>query len=258
MRPLTISFKKVTKWRSLSFEGPPVLSEMNWNLEGCGVHALLGPNGSGKSTSLQLILGLLLPDYGEVTVMDFHPVQARQYLSGVIGYVPDTPPLYPHLTVKEYLRYLFDIRRTPQMAQDKVAAEKKWQTQLEKIVSVMKLGEWLHRPCGQLSYGLKGRVALAQGFIHDPVMIIMDEPTKGLDPESLVLVREFFQSEKNSKFLLYCTHHLRDLPLMSDTVSIISQGSIAYFAPVKDMLPTTDFESLYLTTVKKHEITNHP
>jgi len=258
MKSLTIEFKQITKWRSLSHLSPPVLDDMSWKLAGAGVHALLGPNGSGKSTSLQLILGLLIPDYGEISVMDFHPTQARQYLSSIMGFVPDTPPLYPNLTVLEYLRYLFEIRVDPELLKDKAKCKKKWDAQFEKIVSVLQLSTWLQKRCSQLSYGIKGRVALAQGFIHDPFMIIMDEPTKGLDPESLVLVRSFFQMEKLTKFLLYCTHQLRDLPLMSDSVSILTRGKIIYHAHISEIPANMDFESLYLKTVKSNEITHHP
>jgi ABC-2 type transport system ATP-binding protein len=86
----------------------------------------------------------------------------------------------------------------------------------------------------------------------------MDEPTKGLDPESLVLVRKFFIEEKTSKILLYCTHHLRDLPLMSDSISILAQGKIIYQSPMKDVASGVDFETLYLQTVKNYENTIAP
>ena len=250
---LHIHFQNVTKWRSYTLEHP-VLDHLNWKLQGPGVHALLGPNGAGKSTTLQILLGLMIPDEGEISVLNFDPLSARQYLSAKLGYVPDSPPLYPMLTVEEYLKYTFELRINKL---DKFSFQQKWSTQLAKVCDVLQLGPWLKSKCAILSYGMKGRVALAQGFIHDPLIVIMDEPTKGLDPESLVMVRKFFVEEKQSKILLYCTHHLRDLPLMSDSVSILAKGKIIYQSNMKEVEKGIDFETLYIDTVKNYENTLH-
>ncbi|MDH4468022.1 MAG: ABC transporter ATP-binding protein [Bacteriovoracaceae bacterium] len=252
---LSIHFKNVTKWRSYTLDHP-VLDQLNWKLEGAGVHALLGPNGAGKSTTLQILLGLMIPDQGEISVLNFDPLSARQYLSAKLGYVPDSPPLYPMLTVEEYLKYTFELRINENEL-GKTQFQKKWASQLAKVCDVLQLGPWLKSKCAILSYGMKGRVALAQGFIHDPLIVIMDEPTKGLDPESLVMVRKFFVEEKQSKILLYCTHHLRDLPLMSDSVSILAKGKIIYQSKMNAVEKGIDFETLYIDTVKNYENTLH-
>jgi ABC-2 type transport system ATP-binding protein len=177
----------------------------------------LGPNGAGKTTTMRMITGYLNPTKGSIAVdglsMADHPRKARKK----IGYLPETPPLYPELTVEAYLKFIADLRDVPAREQKRRIAE-----------TIAKLGlQGRERQIiRSLSKGYKQRVGLAQAILHKPDLLVLDEPTSGLDPKQIIEIRDLIRELGENHTVLLSTHILPEVNAICNRVLIINQGRV--------------------------------
>ncbi len=177
----------------------------------------LGPNGAGKTTTMRIITCFMPASEGTVEVAGFdcfaHPQEVKQR----IGYLPESPPLYQELTVTEYLTFVGRLKR---LASSRVPSR------MAHVIEQLGLGSVQHRVIGHLSKGFRQRVGLAQALIHDPPVLILDEPTVGLDPKQIIEIRELIKGLAGSHTLILSTHILSEATALCDRVVIIDRGHI--------------------------------
>jgi ABC-2 type transport system ATP-binding protein len=177
----------------------------------------LGPNGAGKSTTMKIITGYLQPDDGEAIVSGIavktQPLQAKS----TIGYLPEANPLYYDQYVREYLDFIADVHSVPA----KIKKER-----IEGVIQTVGLSLESNKKIGQLSKGYKQRVGLAAALIHDPEVLILDEPTTGLDPNQIVEIREVIKNLGQNKTVLFSSHILQEVEAICDRVIIINRGKL--------------------------------
>lgn len=189
------------------------------------VLGLLGLNGAGKSTTLRLLSGTLVPDSGEVLIsghsMAEEPLKARQR----IGYLPDNPPLYNDMRVSDYLTLCAKLRRV-----DKSIIK-------EKVITVLEhcdLHEVSKQRIGQLSKGFRQRVGLAQAIVHEPDVLLLDEPSNGLDPNQMQGMRRIIKAAGEKQAVVFSTHLLNEAQAVCNRVAVVHQGRLIHEAAVTD------------------------
>lgn len=211
------------------------------------IFGLLGPNGSGKSTTIKLILGLLFPTSGRVLVFDQDATETRK--NERIGYLPEESYLYKFLTTDETLDFygrLFDLS----------AAERK--RRIDELVNMVGLQGARHRQLREYSKGMTRRVGLAQALINDPDLILLDEPTTGLDPIGTRDMKDLILSlREQGKTILLCSHQLSDVQDVCDRVAILHQGELKELGRVSELLKVQDVTEVHargLSDAAKQEI----
>ncbi len=176
----------------------------------------LGPNGAGKSTTMKIITGYLAPDSGEAIVnginVDKDAVEAKKQ----IGYLPEGNPLYYEMYVREYLQFIGGIHEVKSSLKNRI----------EEVIDLAGLRPESNKKTGQLSKGYKQRVGLAAALLHDPKILILDEPTTGLDPNQIVEIRQLIKELGKNKTVLFSSHILQEVESVCDRVIIISNGKI--------------------------------
>ncbi len=191
---------------------------------------LLGPNGAGKSTAMNILTGYLSCTSGRVFIdgidMLEDPIEAKKR----IGFLPEQPPLYPEMTVVEYLNFVYDLKSC------KLDREK----HLEEIISVVKLTEVKDRLIGNLSKGNKQRVGIAQALVGDPKVVIFDEPTVGLDPKQILAVRNLLRTLAKRHTVILSTHILAEVQAVCERVIIINKGKIIADERTEDIVKTIE------------------
>ncbi len=179
--------------------------------------AFLGPNGAGKTTTMRILSCFMPQSEGTAHVAGFDCLEQPMDVKRHLGYLPETPPLYPELTVDEYLTFVGRLKTlTPQ----RLASRK------SHVIDQVGLGAVRHRVIGHLSRGYRQRVGLAQALIHDPPVLILDEPTVGLDPKQIIEIRELIRSLAGSRTIILSTHILPEAMATCDRVVIIHRGRI--------------------------------
>ena len=182
------------------------------------IFGFLGPNGAGKTTSLRMIVGLLSPDAGEVTILGKNPKKDGKKLKNVLGIIPQTPTYYEDLTVEENLTFLAKIYDIPKS----LAKER-----IDSLISQIGLEEKRKAITKSLSGGQKRRLNLILALVHDPKIVLCDEPTPGLDPQSRVAVWNFIRDlPKQGKTVILTTHYMEEADRLSNRVAIIDNGKI--------------------------------
>lgn len=175
----------------------------------------LGPNGAGKTTTLRILCGYMPPTYGQAEVAGFDVVDQSLDVRRRVGYMPETVPLYPDMTVFEYLKFMADLRRVPN-AEDRV----------DDLLEMLHIDDRAESYIDSLSKGLRQRVGLAQALVHDPEVLILDEPTIGLDPAQMREVRTLIQELGRDRSVMLSTHILSEAQQVCDRVLIINKGHI--------------------------------
>ena len=177
----------------------------------------LGPNGAGKSTTMKILTGYLKPSAGTARVADFdvteQPMQSRRS----IGYLPEHNPLYMDMYVREFLSFSGKLYGISGDA---------LKSRVNEMVSLCGLEVEKHKKIGQLSKGYRQRVGLAQSFLHDPSVLILDEPTTGLDPNQILEIRELIRTAGKNKTVLFSTHIMQEVEALCDRVIIINKGKV--------------------------------
>ncbi len=178
---------------------------------------LVGKNGAGKSTTLKVLSGQLLPSTGDAVVDGFSVVDAPLEVRRRIGYLPETPPLYPEMSPRAYLEFAARLRGVPAQQAPGRVAEVIARTGLEPVAG---------RPMRGLSRGFQQRVGIAQAIVHNPPVLLLDEPMAGLDPLQIVQIRELIRSLKGDHTLLFSSHILAEITNVCDRILLIDQGQV--------------------------------
>lgn len=216
---------------SKSYGPIEALKEISFNVAEGEVVGLLGPNGAGKSTTIKILTGYLQPDHGVVKVDGLDVLTHTQEVQSRIGYLPENAPLYPELSVQGYLRMIADLREIPREEQPALLSEAIYATGLE---------EHLTRPIGQLSKGFRQRVTLAQAILHKPKLLILDEPTVGLDPTQIVEIRHLIRRLARYSTVLFSSHILSEVEAVCNRVIIIINGELKADAHLAELSASTD------------------
>jgi ABC-2 type transport system ATP-binding protein len=178
---------------------------------------LLGPNGAGKTTTMRVLTTALPLNSGKAIVAGFDVQEQPQEVRKRIGYLPETPPIYFDLPVIDYLKFVADIKEVP--ADQKV-------NRIGEILEMLSLESMSRRLIGHLSLGYRQRVGLAQALIHDPEVLVLDEPTRGLDPKQILEMRKLIKSLSGQKTIILSTHILPEVSSTCDDVAIIDAGKL--------------------------------
>jgi ABC-2 type transport system ATP-binding protein len=180
--------------------------------------AFLGPNGAGKTTTMRLLTGYMPPTEGTLRIAGYDCQESPLEVKQRIGYLPESPPLYLELTVHEYLTF---VGRLKGMSSERLTQRK------TQVIEQTGLADVQHRVIGHLSRGYRQRVGLAQALLHDPPVLILDEPTVGLDPNQIIEIRDLIKSLAGSHTIILSTHILSEATALCQQVIIIHQGRIA-------------------------------
>jgi len=186
------------------------------------VLGFLGPNGAGKSTTMKMICGLIAPNTGSIAVGGKNVADEPDAVRGMIGYLPESNPLYDDMPVLDLLKFAARIQGVPE---DNVLPR------IRDMVEACGLGPEKHKLVGELSKGYRQRVGLAQAMVHDPQVLILDEPTTGLDPNQIVEIRALIKRLGRAKTVIFSTHILGEVEAVCDRILIINQGRIVADSP---------------------------
>ena len=189
------------------------------------VVAFLGPNGAGKTTLMRMLTGYLAPSAGRASIAGCDVRTNRIEASRRLGYLPENGPLYPDMTPLELLTFCGEARELGPAVKHRI----------EEVVDLCALQLVIEKPVGKLSRGLKQRVGLAQALLHDPDVLIMDEPTAGLDPNQIRQFRENIQRLGHTKTLLVSTHILQEAEAVADRVLLVNSGRLEFDGPLDEL-----------------------
>ena len=191
------------------------LKEVSFEVGKGEIVGFLGPNGAGKSTMMKILTGFIKPNSGEVLVDEIDVLTSALEAQKNIGYLPEHNPLYADMYVREYLHFQAAIFKV-----DK--------TQIEGCIDKVGLSLEAHKKIHQLSKGYQQRVGLAAAILHNPTVLILDEPTTGLDPNQLVEIRTLIKELGKEKTVLFSTHIMQEVEAVADKVIILNKGNIVY------------------------------
>src|SRR5438128_5890414 len=191
------------------------------------VVGFLGPNGAGKSTTMRLITQYYEPDTGTITLDGTPLAEAGRAAKRRIGYLPENNPLYPDMLVCDYLTFIADLRELDGSARDRAIDEAVTATSVETV---------FYRPIGELSKGFRQRVGLAQAILHRPDLLVLDEPTEGLDPNQRVEIRRLIAALGRDRTVMLSTHVLSEVQHMCSRLLVISRGKIVADGPVDRLM----------------------
>lgn len=203
---------------------------------------LLGPNGAGKSTTMNMITGYISMSGGSVEVNGVdvleNPIEAKK----MIGYLPEQPPLYPDMTVWEYLNFVYELK--------KVKLNIPRREHLENVMETVAICDVKNRKIKNLSKGYKQRVGFAQALIGKPEVLILDEPTVGLDPNQIVEIRDVIRNLKREHTIIFSTHILSEVSEICDRVIVINDGRIA-MEKTKEEISASTLEEMFQNLIKR-------
>ncbi|MDW8362259.1 MAG: ABC transporter ATP-binding protein [Myxococcales bacterium] len=217
-----ISVEKVTKY----YGAVAAVRDLDFRIEQGECVGFLGLNGAGKSTTLKLLACMLLPTSGRIRVEGRDAESEPHEIRKRLGFLPDQPPLYPELTVVEYLRFAGRLR---QMRGEDL------ERRLWEVLDVCALHEVQHQVIGTLSHGYRQRVGIAQAIIHRPALLILDEPIQGLDPVQIVEMREMIRGLRGKHTILLSTHILSEIERTCDRILVLHEGRIAAEGTEEDL-----------------------
>jgi len=193
------------------------IKDVSFDVKQGEILGFLGPNGAGKTTTMRIITCFMPPSEGKVEVAGYDCFEHPQEVKQRIGYLPESPPLYQELTVTEYLTFVGQLKRL---------SASRMSSRMAHVIEQLGLGSVRKRVISHLSKGFRQRVGLAQALIHDPPVLILDEPTVGLDPKQIIEIRELIKSLAGSHTLILSTHILSEATAICDRVVIIDRGQI--------------------------------
>ena len=208
-----IHLENLTKY----YDGFCAVDQITFDIHKGEILGLLGPNGAGKTTTLRMITGFLRPTSGSIRVKDYtiehHSLEIRKLL----GYLPETAPLYHDMLVYDYLDYVAKIREF---------GKEQIHSRIRELGELCGLNEVMHKPIGELSRGYKQRVGLAHAMMSNPEILVLDEPTSGLDPNQIIEIREIIKQIGKEKTIILSTHILSEAEATCDRIVIINRGKI--------------------------------
>jgi ABC-2 type transport system ATP-binding protein len=215
---MSIEVQSVTKY----YETLLALNEISFSASKGEIIGFLGPNGAGKSTMMKILTGFISPSKGTVFVSGINiltnPIEAKAH----IGYLPEQNPLYEDMYVREYLQFQASIFNVPKEA-------------IETVVNTVGLKPEVHKKIGQLSKGYQQRVGIAAAIIHNPDVLVLDEPTTGLDPNQIQEIRTLIKELGKEKTILFSTHIMQEVEAVCDRVIIMKKGELLIDKPINEL-----------------------
>ena len=194
------------------------VDNVSFHLEKGDVLGFLGPNGAGKTTTMRIITGYMPPTKGNVYIADIDVFEDPQAAKSYIGYLPENPPLYEDMVVREYLDFVADIKQIP---------KKEKNNRIHYVMEKCGITDVSKRIIGHLSKGYRQRIGIAQALINDPEVLVLDEPTSGLDPMQIIEIRELIHGLSGERTVILSTHILPEVTMICSKVVIINKGKIA-------------------------------
>lgn len=215
------------------YGGHLAVDDVSFTVEDGQIYGLLGPNGAGKSTIMNILTGYLSATSGQVTLAG-HPLpEEADEAKACVGYLPEQPPLYPEMTVGEYLNFVAELKKVPRAQRKEQVLRAARRTGLEKV---------LPRLIRSLSKGYKQRVGIAQALLGSPKIIILDEPTVGLDPAQVIEMRKLIRELGKAHTVILSSHILSEVQAVCQQVLILSKGKLAASGTLQEL--TADGRSL--------------
>jgi len=205
---------------------------------------LLGPNGAGKTTIMKILTGYHFPSGGKATIDDYEIASNPLEIKKMVGYLPENIPLYNELNVSEYLEFIADARQ--------IFGEKRSE-RLDAVIKGCGLEPVMYKSIDKLSKGYKQRVGLAQAIFHDPAILILDEPTTGLDPNQIIEIRELIKNLGEEKTVILSTHYLQEVEAVCKRVLILNDGSIVAQGTPDEISRELKGEYLYTAVVQNKD-----
>ncbi len=191
------------------------ISDLSFSIKENEVIGFLGLNGAGKSTTLKILAGLLSPSQGEIFIDSMNWVENPDAFRSKIGFLPEEPPLYKEMTVREFLHFTASLRKYPKNLISQ---------RITDVVQICQLEDRVDQIIGELSLGYRKRVGIAQAIIHKPALVILDEPTSGLDPHQMVELRTVIKTLSQESTVLLSSHNLTEVAETCDRLLILNQG----------------------------------
>ena len=210
---MSVSVNNLTK----KYQTQRAVDNISFEVKTGEVLGFLGPNGAGKTTTMKIITGYMAPSDGDVKINGISVLEEPQKIKPLIGYLPESNPLYQEMQVLEYLEFIGQLQNL---------SKNRIQERIAEMVKVCGLNVEKHKKIGELSKGYKQRVGLAQALIHDPEILILDEPTTGLDPNQIVEIRNLIREIGKEKTVILSTHILPEVEATCDRILIINDGKI--------------------------------
>ena len=193
------------------------INQLTFSVARGEILGFLGQNGAGKTTTMKILTGFMPATSGSASIGGFDVLENPYEVKKKIGYLPETPPIYPELLVYEYLSFVAELRGVSKSERSK---------KIDKVIELCHLGDVRRRLIGNLSKGYRQRVGLAQALIHDPEVLILDEPTVGLDPKQVNEARGLIKNLRGEKTVIYSTHILSEVAATCDRIIVIDRGNI--------------------------------
>lgn len=215
---------------SKNYGNQKALNNISFSIKKGEIVGFLGPNGAGKSTLMKILTGYIAPNEGTAAVNGFDIANATLEVQKCIGYLPEHNPLYLDLYVKEYLSFNADVYKVSK-------------TRINEVIELTGLATESHKKIAELSKGYRQRVGLATALLHNPEVLILDEPTTGLDPNQLVEIRNVIKNVGKDKTVFLSTHIMQEVQAICDRIIIIHQGQIVEDRLISEV--TEDLESLF-------------
>lgn len=230
-----IEVKKLTKL----YGSVKALDGISFSADSGEVVGLLGPNGAGKSTTMNIITGYLGATSGTVLIDGVDIIDSPKAAKAKIGYLPEQPPLYPDMTVRRYLEFIFDLKKVRLPKKEHIA----------EVMEIVKIADVSGRVIKNLSKGYRQRVGLAGALIGNPPVLILDEPTVGLDPKQIIDIRKLIKSLGKKHTIIFSSHVLSEVSAVCDRIVLISGGKIVADAKTDEISETVSGSGILLLEV---------
>ena len=192
------------------------LDQLSFELNN-GIYALLGPNGAGKTTLINILVGVLQPTFGEIFCNDKPILNCEQDYLNQIGYLPQNPSFYKQFTAEEFLKYMAILKGVP---------KEKISNKIDDLLTSVNLLDVRHKKIGTFSGGMRQRIGIAQALINDPGLLILDEPTAGLDPKERIRFRNILSKLSRERIIILATHIVSDIDYLADWIILLKQGQL--------------------------------
>ena len=219
---------------SKKFDQFQAVESLSFTIQPGEIVGFLGPNGAGKSTTLKMIAGCLNPDAGSIQLSGVDVQKEDVAYKKMIGYLPESNPLYEDLFVVEYLNFLANVHAIHSPTQ-----------RIKEVIEQTGLQSMQHKKIGYLSKGFKQRVGIAAAILHKPALILLDEPTSGLDPNQLIEIRGLIQSLSANAMILFSSHILHEVEAISDRVLVLHQGKLVANQTIESLTQSTSLEEIF-------------
>lgn len=215
------------------------VNEISFSVNKGQILGFLGPNGAGKSTTMKMLTGFIPPSSGRANVGGFDIVSQSMDVRRIVGYLPEHNPSYLDLYVRESLDFMAGIHQLDNKQQ-----------RINEVIAQVGLGDEQNKKIGELSKGYRQRVGLAQAVLHNPEVLILDEPTSGFDPNQIITIREFIKQLGQTKTIIISTHIMQEVEAICNRVAIINKGSIVAHGSVEELkkaYPQKTLEEIFVS-----------